>query len=236
MSMQGQLTEVDVPNVIELARQMPAPVAVRLRLPDQSEAHIFVEDGQVVHAVWGGLEGVAALARLFPLQEGTFELALNQTAPRRTIQGPWNSVLLDVLRRLDDAQADASGEAAPAAAASLADDLERLLAESDFQGAAVVGRDGLIYAAHLPAHGADEDLLGAVAASIFAISARSVQQLKRGNLLRTLIQGKHGNIIVTVINEETLFVGLASSEVNLGMAFAEARAISAKLAHHLATR
>ncbi len=244
MSMQGHLNEVDVPSVIELARQMPSPVGVQLRLPQGEEGTIFVQNGQVVHAVFGPWEGMEALYRLFPIQEGTFELGLGQSAPKRTIQGSWNSVLLDVLRRIDDAQAEAKAEPAPAAhdpapadvSSPLAKDLEDLLAGSDFQGAAVVGRDGLIYASHIPAHGTDEDLLGAVAASIFALSARSVQQLKRGNLLRTLIQGKQGNIIVTVIDEDTLFVGLASPDLNLGMAFAEARTISSKLAQRLAAR
>ncbi len=116
----------------------------------------------------------------------------------------------------------------------LAEHLTRLLAQSsDIEGAAVVGIDGLVYSANMPYREMDEDLTGAVAAAVFALSARSVEQLKRGVLARTLIQGDDGNIIVTVINKRTLFVGLTSKDVNLGMAFAEARTISSKLAEVL---
>ncbi len=116
----------------------------------------------------------------------------------------------------------------------LAEQLSTLLEQSsDIEGAAVVGVDGLVYSANMPYRDMDEDLTGAVAAAVYALSARSVKQLKRGELTRTLIQGDDGNIIVTVINKQTLFVGLTSKDVNLGMAFAEARTISAKLAEVL---
>ncbi len=116
----------------------------------------------------------------------------------------------------------------------LAKHLSELLEQSsDIEGAAVVGIDGLVYSANMPYRDMDEDLTGAVAAAVYALSARSVKQLKRGNLARTLIQGDDGNIIVTVIDKHTLFVGLTSKDVNLGMAFAEARTISAKLAEVL---
>ncbi len=116
----------------------------------------------------------------------------------------------------------------------LAEHLNQLLEQSsDIEGAAVVGIDGLVYSANMPYRDMDEDLTGAVAAAVYALSARSVKQLKRGDLTRTLIQGDDGNIIVTVINKQTLFVGLTAKDVNLGMAFAEARTISAKLAEVL---
>ncbi len=116
----------------------------------------------------------------------------------------------------------------------LANLLEQLLAQSsEIEGAAVIGVDGLVYSANLPHRDMDEDLTGAVAASIFALGVRSVAQLKRGALTRVLIQGDDGNIIVTVINKQTVFVALTPREINLGMAFAEAKSISAKLAEAL---
>ena len=116
----------------------------------------------------------------------------------------------------------------------LSQHLQELLDQSsDIEGAAVVGVDGLVYSANMPHRDMDEDLAGAVAAAVYALSARSVSQLNRGNLQRTLIQGDDGNIIVMVINDRTLFVGLTPKDVNLGMAFAEARTIAKKLAEVL---
>jgi predicted regulator of Ras-like GTPase activity (Roadblock/LC7/MglB family) len=235
--MRGLLGEIDVPNVIDLSLQMPTPTAIHFESTDHATGTVFVEAGQVVHALWGDFQGIEALERIFALDSGSFQLQPNAAAPHKTIRAPWNSVLLDILRRLDNLQsADSPSSPAPSQAeptSPLTAALHDLLRASSFEGAAVVGREGLIHAAHLPASGFDEDLVGATTASIFALSARSTQQLKRGQLRHTLIQGKQGNIIVTVINRDALFVGLASQEINLGMAFAEARSISAKLAEQL---
>ncbi len=112
--------------------------------------------------------------------------------------------------------------------------LSQLLAQSsEIEGAAVIGVDGLVYSANMPYRDMDEDLTGAVAAAIFALGVRSVSQLKRGQLLRVLVQGDDGNIIVTVINKQTVFVALTPKDINLGMAFAEAKSISVKLAEAL---
>lgn len=106
----------------------------------------------------------------------------------------------------------------------LADALAKLLQESsDIDGAAIVGVDGLVYSANVPQKALDENMVGATSAAVLGLSKRSVNQLKRGNFTQTLIQGDDGNIIVVSLNEETLFVGLTASNVNLGMAFAEVR-------------
>ncbi len=112
----------------------------------------------------------------------------------------------------------------------LAESLAQLISESsDIEGAAVVGTDGLVYSANVPQKALDENMVGASSAAVFGLSRRSAQQLKRGEFAQTLIQGDDGNIIVSGINSETLFVGLTHKSVNLGMAFAETRSIVAKL-------
>lgn len=112
----------------------------------------------------------------------------------------------------------------------LAEALTELLQESsDIHGAAVVGVDGLVYSANVPQRALDESMVGAASAAVLGLSKRSVDQLKRGNFRQTLIQGDEGNIIVAGLNDETLFVGLTSENVNLGMAFAEVRTMINRL-------
>ncbi len=65
--------------------------------------------------------------------------------------------------------------------------------------------------------------MGAVAASILSLSGRSVGQLARGDLQQTLIQGSGGNVIITHAGKNAAFVALTGKDVNLGMAFLEAR-------------
>ena len=112
----------------------------------------------------------------------------------------------------------------------LAEALVNLLTESaDITGAAIVGVDGLVYSANVPQRVLDENMVGASSAAVFGLSKRSTDQLKRGTFKQTLIQGEEGNIIVSGIDEQTLFVGLTASNVNLGMAFAEVREMTDKI-------
>ena len=112
----------------------------------------------------------------------------------------------------------------------IADVLTRLLEGSaDIEGVAVVGMDGLVYSANIPQKALDVNMVGASSAAIFGLSTRSVDQLKRGKFNQTLIQGDGGNIIVTKLNANTLFVGLTPKDINLGMVFAESRAMIEEL-------
>ncbi len=112
----------------------------------------------------------------------------------------------------------------------IADVLTRLLEGSaDIEGVAVVGMDGLVYSANIPQKALDVNMVGASSAAILGLSTRSVEQLKRGKFSQTLIQGDGGNIIVTKLNANTVFVGLTPKNINLGMAFAESRAMIEQL-------
>ena len=105
----------------------------------------------------------------------------------------------------------------------LAQSLRSLIDNSnDIQGVAVISMDGLVISAELPGK-MDQARVGAVAAGILSLSGRSVGQLGRGELQQTLIQGSDGNVIITYAGKNAVFVALTGANVNLGMAFLEAR-------------
>ena len=105
----------------------------------------------------------------------------------------------------------------------LAQSLRSLIDNSnDIQGVAVISMDGLVISAELPGK-MDQARVGAVAAGILSLSGRSVGQLGRGELQQTLIQGSDGNVIITFAGKNAVFVALTGANVNLGMAFLEAR-------------
>jgi predicted regulator of Ras-like GTPase activity (Roadblock/LC7/MglB family) len=170
--------------------------------------------------------------------------------PTVTISRSWSGLLLEGARRLDEAKHSTTTtssslststtsslftqEVKPMAtkkkSEQLADALTELLQGSaDIEGAAIVGTDGLVYSANVPQRALDENMVGATSAAILGLSKRSVSQLKRGNFSQTLIQGEDGNIVVTGLDDQTLFVGLTAKNVNLGMAFAEVRTMASRL-------
>ncbi|MDQ7028582.1 MAG: DUF4388 domain-containing protein [Ardenticatenia bacterium] len=187
MNVQGQLNQVDVPSVVELARQTMESVVVVLTNGDE-QGTIYVERGHVVHAEYGELVGPEAFYHLMTLSEGTFELRPVDQVPGHTINQPWNSLLLDALQYLDEhgltigaplpeeeiAELDSSQEAGPTTGENpFVVLLHGLLEEaSAIHGAAIVGTDGLVHAAITPDSHVDEDLTGAVAAAIYALSAQ----------------------------------------------------------------
>jgi predicted regulator of Ras-like GTPase activity (Roadblock/LC7/MglB family) len=202
------------------------------------QAELFFKEGAVVHAALGDQTGEEVIYQVLRWTEGQFNLQTNVEPPTVTIERSWSGLLLEGARRLDEeGQVSPDLELAPEPEAGppkksqlLAQALANLLETSgEIDGAAVVGVDGLIYAANVPQRALDESMVGAISAAILGLSRRSVQQLKRGNFNQTFIQGTEGNILVVGLNPETLFIGLTPKEINLGMTFAEARQMSAKL-------
>ncbi len=246
MKVHGSLEGTDLSHLVELAQGRPEPSALILETPGGTWT-LFVAEGRVVHAVGpDGSEGLAALTGALRAHHGSFRLEPRRTAPRVSIRKPWNVVLLEALRRLDEA-ADPAPPTTPSLSQEeptmtkpkktrerIAEVLANLLDESvDIIGAAVVGIDGLVYSANFPRRGADENMIAASAAAVYGLSKRTMQQLHEGSFLQTLIQGSDGYLLVRSITPRVLFVGVLPAEVNLGMAFAETRTAASELAEIL---
>ena len=65
---------------------------------EHSLGRIYIEDGQIIHAVFGEIFGERAFQRLLAISGGTFELHDYEQPPERTIHRPWDLILADALR------------------------------------------------------------------------------------------------------------------------------------------
>jgi CheY-like chemotaxis protein len=92
---------------------------------------VFISEGAIVHADSGALQGEVALYGLLALRGGEFNLLPFTEPPRRTIEGQWESLLMEAARLNDEGQtflepeeagpgAAEPGEAGAAQAAGLA--------------------------------------------------------------------------------------------------------------------
>ncbi len=242
MAMQGSLKDMDVANLIQHNCQDRKMAQLDVER-NGIKATLFFKDGDVSHAVLDNLEGEEVVYRIINWNEGQFSLELGIEPPKVTIQRSWSGLLLEAAKRLDEGVAELVDDLAPVTekpmvqtevlpkkGQQLANTLAQLLEESsDIEGVAVVDLDGSVYAAHVPAGKVNEEMVGTASAAIFGLSKRSVQQLKRGNFKQIFIEGKDGNIIVSGLNEQTLFIGLIPHQANLGLVFAEVRDMTAKL-------
>lgn len=89
------------------------------------------------------------------------------------------------------------------------------------QATAVVSTDGLVIASRLPAE-VEEDRIGAMGAAILSISTRSGGELDRGEMVRVLIEGTEGYILIRSVGEYAILVALVEKDVRLGLLFYEA--------------
>lgn len=72
----------------------------------EGNARVFFEEGRVVHAEFGELTGEPAVFALFADEQGSFEFMLGLPAPRTTIEGGTENLVLEATRRLDEARRD----------------------------------------------------------------------------------------------------------------------------------
>jgi predicted regulator of Ras-like GTPase activity (Roadblock/LC7/MglB family) len=89
------------------------------------------------------------------------------------------------------------------------------------QASAVVSNDGLVIASRLPAE-VEEDRIGAMGAAILSISKRSGGELARGEIVRVLIEGVDGYILIRNVGDSAILVVLVEKKVRLGLLFLEA--------------
>ena len=233
MALTGNLSDLGVADLIQLHCQSGAQALLTVQ-HNGRRMELYFSGGEVVHAQGLGLEGEPAAYALLLWDEGTFEVAQNVAAPAQTIQLPWSALVLEGMRRKDELGAQPP-EAAPdvlPAADPLEQVLQDLAARTSFQGLVAVSRDGVVLASVLPG-GLEASRAGAVAAGLLSLSGRSVGQLGRGELQQTLVQGSQGNLIITQAGPKAVLLALSAVELNLGMAFLEARESAQALAQAL---
>ena len=122
-------------------------------------------------------------------------------------------------------------------AVSISDQLDVVLNEFErnvphVEATAVVSTDGLVIASRLPAQ-VEEDRVGAMGAAILSISTRSGNELDRGEMLRVLIEGTGGYLLIRSIGDVAILVALVDKNVRLGLLFYECKQCVKKLSEIL---
>lgn len=106
---QGVLRKVGLQDVIQM--ECLARNASILEIYNESVlGRIYIEDGQLVHAIAGELTGERALQKLLCLPGGSFELAPFEHPPEKTLSGPWEMLLMEAARVRDEIAANGAQE------------------------------------------------------------------------------------------------------------------------------
>ena len=107
---QGVLRSVGLPDLVQMECVGRNSSILEL-YHEQPLGRIYIDQGQITHAVCGEIFGERAFQKLFTLTGGTFELLDFEVPPERTINRTWEFLLGEALRQREQiAQRAFSGE------------------------------------------------------------------------------------------------------------------------------
>ena len=101
MAVEGNLKDMNLPSLVQIMCLERRRLALVVRRPGE-EGRIFFDDGQIIHAQVGTLVGAEAVYRLLGWTSGAFCVSNHVQPAHRTVTVPWNHLLLEGIRRLDE--------------------------------------------------------------------------------------------------------------------------------------
>jgi response regulator of citrate/malate metabolism len=101
-SFTGNLAELSTVDVIQMLCIGRKSVALRLSEGARSGV-IHIEKGEPVHAIWDDLLGEEAFFRILTVKNGLFHTTPLPPDVERSIHGDWQYLLIEGMRRLDEA-------------------------------------------------------------------------------------------------------------------------------------
>jgi predicted regulator of Ras-like GTPase activity (Roadblock/LC7/MglB family) len=213
MALIGNLDDVDVPSVIELARQSREYARLSIRANGQVFI-LHIRNGEVVHAENEHQNGIPVLYQALSCKSGTFELEKGGTEPARpTIDVAWNSLLLQYVQQQDENRQTPpppfilQEDPAMAAKERLEDILKEMGndIEPGLRGIGVAGTDGLGIAFHKVTGEAAETLSSQIAL-IMQLSRRSADRLERSSVEDVLVTTDKSYLLGRFLGEGSYFV------------------------------
>jgi DNA-binding response OmpR family regulator len=95
----GNLEKASLLDVLRRTHSAGGSLALRV-----GRAHVFVEDGELVHAELDGVSGERALAEVLAEAATADLVPIGARASRRSIQRPFQALLLDLLRHIEECE------------------------------------------------------------------------------------------------------------------------------------
>jgi two-component system chemotaxis response regulator CheB len=108
----GTLKNIQINDLIQMCCLSMATIAIRVA-KDTQQGTIYIEDGDVVHAVCGDTTGEEAFYTILGWASGSFETIDDTYAGDRTVDKSHEFLLMEAARRADEESEKASPESSP---------------------------------------------------------------------------------------------------------------------------
>ncbi len=97
----GTIENIELTNLIQMCCFSPISMAIRVT-QGSLDGTIFIQDGDIIHAVCGEKTGEEAFYSILGWKHGHFETLGSMSAPGRSIEKAWQSLLMEATRRIDE--------------------------------------------------------------------------------------------------------------------------------------
>lgn len=109
MGVKGRLKDMGLVDIIQIFNAERKTVAIHLG-SEMGYGRVYIRDGNIVHSSYREFTGPEALYMLLAWKDGEFEVEPDAAAPERSINAPPEALILEGLRRLDEAARGKGGE------------------------------------------------------------------------------------------------------------------------------
>ncbi len=98
----GILSEISLQDILQLSCLTRRSMVLRVR-SRKADGTIYIKNGEILHAVCGEFLGEEAFIGLLSLTAGDFEVESYVEPPDETIDQPWEFLLMEACRKIDEA-------------------------------------------------------------------------------------------------------------------------------------
>ncbi len=109
---QGTLSDLHMADIIQLKCMSGATAAIELTAPSGEKGRVYFENGQVRHATAPGKEGTAAFNEIVTWKGGMISEVAAGESPR-SINLDWQVLLMEAMRKMDEAAGTSRARPAP---------------------------------------------------------------------------------------------------------------------------
>jgi hypothetical protein len=102
MSLRGSLSSINLADIIQLVSNSRQTGRFALSRENGQNGHIYLKNGEILHAEVDEFRGEDAIFTLISWSEGEFQFEEGEFPVQTTVQRPITSLLMEAARRIDE--------------------------------------------------------------------------------------------------------------------------------------
>ncbi|MEN3044002.1 MAG: DUF4388 domain-containing protein [Candidatus Hydrothermales bacterium] len=102
MALEGTLEDFELTDILQIIQMGKKDGLLFIEHPSGEKARIYIENSKVIHAECGGEYDELAITKIFEWNKGKFKFEVGQVAPKKTINMPIPTLIMEAARKIDE--------------------------------------------------------------------------------------------------------------------------------------